>query len=986
MSEVVSRSGAAAKNLLEEAYLIKDGNAEFSCHPGINARTFNKQCSSFRSASTRAYSEFSLGMFHTWFQNLVPLKDVMKYPASKSCNGGSWQYFVVLLYPRNVPKSASATKVFDWAIRLAKDFYKSLFAGVPDAACIDLCVLALPTIMIVGCPAPDGVAERKTIASLIDAVVLSAITFYPGEGSQCGSALIAWLGVAKVSEEVQRPSCISSWRRLGLGRLMLIMVIKRLTMDLLRFLNSVQSCSSALTGVDIYLQCSQPQAKAFYDACGFVRINEPDDDGVQLLPNTFFEPSDPSDNFAFAWVQSADDERHIALLRLRSGCLCNSFVDPDTEVKVLRTVPGKEPSYTFAQYPSSTILSRAGASGALFSNSDLGPLYAGLNLVDELVPPPADVLLAPGKLRIKGEIQLQSRFEHGLASGKSWMGTGELEMMLALLLKDGRYEASVSVIPVTQVHFIQRCFESFSNYYLFDGETKKLMKAKELELKAAAALVFPAENEEKVPLSVRKERNIHTDKALMDAAPTIVDAVASRLGGTKKKLWESYTFQMNQILKRVVIANQGIMQKKIIVFPINFNNVHWGAVFVFNPGSIELELEGSAIDKEFWYEKSAGSRCCFFRCCSSDASGNRSISIKHGIKWFLNLAFNHESRQKAIDSDPTNADLAAKPLSCLTPFGAELRGQMIGTERFPALRLFDHQMHLPQQGPKDDYNCGIGMVSIIGIMLRDLIGADLVEDCNRYYSIFSNPAMPIENVRYNYAPKRTDGTEYVCALPRGLLLHLPESECGSYLHAVKAQWFMLFDRLAEFQNVTLPRRLNAEHVVHPRYEAFKRDVLAMPWPKELPKDCNPMFVVEGGTKTSDGNAQVRLHSRASRLVTIQMTAGKKMDQSMRLRKQQRMMVVVVEKARKEVNQSVMLRKQQRMMVVVVEKARNKVNQSVTLRKQQRMVVLVVVVEKARKEVNQSVTTYFPLRQSSGRGDVLHGSHQGMFQMTTRKEL
>jgi hypothetical protein len=370
------------------------------------------------------------------------------------------------------------------------------------------------------------------------------------------------------------------------------MVIKRLTMDLLRFLDSVpQSCSSALPGVDIYLQCSQPQAKAFYEACGFVRINDPDDNGINLLPNTLFEPGEESDNFAFAWVESADDERQVALLRLRSGCLCNSFVDPEPEVQVLRTVPGKEPTLTFAQYPSSTILPSAGASGALLSNSDLEALYAGLNLVDELVPPPTDVLVPPAKLRMKGEIQLQSRWHHGQAEGKSWMGTGELEMMLALLMKDGRYEASVSIIAISQADCIKKCFEAFSDYYYrWDKVRKDLWNAKELELKKAAALKFPAEEEyeAKVPIPVQKQREALVDKGMRDFAPSIIEALHNRFLGPQKKIWDRYSYQMNQIVKRVVLANQGIMQKKIIVFPVNINNAHWGLVFVFNPGSMSL--------------------------------------------------------------------------------------------------------------------------------------------------------------------------------------------------------------------------------------------------------------------------------------------------------------------------------------------------------------------------------------------------------------
>jgi hypothetical protein len=35
---------------------------------------------------------------------------------------------------------------------------------------------------------------------------------------------------------------------------------------------------------------------------------------------------------------------------------------------------------------------------------------------------------------------------------------------------------------------------------------------------------------------------------------------------------------------------------------------------------------------------------------------------------------------------------------------------------------------LPQQTPEDDYNCGIGVVVAIGIMLRDVIGVNQDDD------------------------------------------------------------------------------------------------------------------------------------------------------------------------------------------------------------------------------------------------------------------
>ena len=44
---------------------------------------------------------------------------------------------------------------------------------------------------------------------------------------------------------------------------------------------------------------------------------------------------------------------------------------------------------------------------------------------------------------------------------------------------------------------------------------------------------------------------------------------------------------------------------------------------------------------------------------------------------------------------------------------------------------------------------------------------------------------------------------------------------SSYLHVLKAEWFRLFDRIAGFQHVTVPKRLNSNHLMDPCYESLK---------------------------------------------------------------------------------------------------------------------------------------------------------------------
>ena len=47
---------------------------------------------------------------------------------------------------------------------------------------------------------------------------------------------------------------------------------------------------------------------------------------------------------------------------------------------------------------------------------------------------------------------------------------------------------------------------------------------------------------------------------------------------------------------------------------------------------------------------------------------------------------------------------------------------------------------LPQQSPDDDYNCGIGVVATIGIILRDVIGFNPEEDI-KFGTIFAKNKM-----------------------------------------------------------------------------------------------------------------------------------------------------------------------------------------------------------------------------------------------------
>ncbi len=68
-----------------------------------------------------------------------------------------------------------------------------------------------------------------------------------------------------------------------------------------------------------------------------------------------------------------------------------------------------------------------------------------------------------------------------------------------------------------------------------------------------------------------------------------------------------------------------------------------------------------------------------------------------------------------------------------------MQGSLLGMKAFPSLRLNVKDV-LPQQTPEDDYNCGIGVVAAVGIILRDVIGVNQ-DDNLKFVTIFSKKTL-----------------------------------------------------------------------------------------------------------------------------------------------------------------------------------------------------------------------------------------------------
>lgn len=842
--------------------MFKDGTDEFTPPPGKpRNKQFRTQVRKFLTCNSRAVSEFPLQMFSTWFHDL-PLSKLMKQNEREDCDE-IWQYKVVILYPGNAATSKVDVRRSEWATEAAIQFYGTSFNSTQaDLSCINRAVTSDPTIIIVGRPIGEGEDQIKTIVGRADSVVISCITFRSGSGDEAGSSLVLWLLVAE--SESPKPSFIKSWRRQGFGRLMLIMLIKMSTSSLLSHFE-LSHCATRLLGVDLYLQCPHKEPMAFYHACGFLQINLQDNTGIELLPKTIADTLLDENAGGFAWIlPETEDHCIIPLMRLCSGSFLKSAVEAvqskiqvinattegpsahlnnsteesvQSKNKIVSATYGGSPSLTnsgavivvdiessneivrasnggssgngfeWCRYPPSTYTVDNAAASVLLTNTDLEEAFVGLDFVSNLLPPPFCVLVSPHKMRGSGEMGSDERLKHSKSGGKTWMATGELQMMTALLMMDGRYEASAAIISFTDMQLIQGCFELLQRHLSAKKYEKDLMGAKEEELREVAEELFKdIDNEYAREVAkvdyVKKEEEKYTAECSA--------LVKEKYGGSKEELYVKYDDQMNYVVKNVLFFYPGLLEKRVIVFPTNLRNDHWGATFVFNAGDIVANVD---------HASSGSCRTCFFRYCSKHPNGTTTIPNATGIIWFLNLAFSYQEEQKRNKSKsetPTQ-------MKWNSPFGRTFFGEMKGTKKFPALRVLDKGV-LPLQD--DGHSCGVGLIAAIGIILRDIIGTD--NGATRFKEIFRHDCMKIK------MSTELKVAEHICCFPMGTFPRLfDKGEFGSksYLHVLKAEWFRLFDRIAELQHVTVPKRLNADHMVERCYESRKFELQQFTWPK-----------------------------------------------------------------------------------------------------------------------------------------------------------
>jgi hypothetical protein len=188
---------------------------------------------------------------------------------------------------------------------------------------------------------------------------------------------------------------------------------------------------------------------AFYCACGFIQINLQDTTGIELLLKTIADTLCDKNAEGFAWIVPESEEHCIIpLMKLCSGSLLNTpkevVQNNDEEPEPAKgggsgSLPnsGKEVVeiqndldnasnagdssnvFPWCQYPPSSIsdVDEVPVS-ALLTNMDLEEAFAGLDLLNKLLPPPLGFLVSPEKMQCSGELVAHARLNHRKSGSK----------------------------------------------------------------------------------------------------------------------------------------------------------------------------------------------------------------------------------------------------------------------------------------------------------------------------------------------------------------------------------------------------------------------------------------------------------------------------------------------------------------------------------------------------------------------------------------
>ena len=241
-NETAPPAAEQSSEFMTNVYLNRGVN-EFTLLPKMQQSKSESTAKTFSdSLFEHTFSEYPIQFFSKWYEDINEFGTVLKQCIySENDTRVYWDYRLIVLSPTANPTSSSnqqKQKKMDWAQELAIDFLNSVFhSNIDDRQSIGSAVLMEFTVMIVACRRSQKRIQPKKLYSIYEAkgsaMVLAAACFRNGKEGEAGLGFLTWMAVAQTYPKM--PLGVDSWRRLGIGRFMIIVLIKYLTMALLRY-------------------------------------------------------------------------------------------------------------------------------------------------------------------------------------------------------------------------------------------------------------------------------------------------------------------------------------------------------------------------------------------------------------------------------------------------------------------------------------------------------------------------------------------------------------------------------------------------------------------------------------------------------------------------------------------------------------------------------------------------------------------------------
>ena len=746
----------------------------------------------FMNHTTEPFCEMPLEAFENWHHDYGFNQHLLQDKSSVSQN--KWTYRVWFLCPSL--KNANESKELSTAQVHLLQFYKTVFyfpdknedTEEDESKAQKHLVENDFSIMVVGTPPTSSNPASPfllTTHRVEDIVVLSAVTYRPTQYHESHGihTMILWLGTSAECwpEKLESPydhslpTSIKSWRRLDFGRFLILTIIKQCVV-------MSPMTPNTNTNVTLYVQCTQDGAEQFYRECGFTTLmDNPRDDGYTQLPEVLMEAlmkdiwlsflnfqdfSEVDDETPSTVLERLEEVPAPLLLRLKPL----SFRHPPEKLDQNDDKPGTSTTsqqqtassgFVFAGFPFSTDL--------VVNAADFDTVLGHCPDIDWLLPRlPSRQLLLGKQMKISGSMSAERRLKH-MKDATTWWDQCELDLMYSFLMRDGRYDESITIIPITftrEIQYAQKDYEKYMNVAIEDHKLRELNPLDTDEIidrKLKATFYRPELQNPK-----------YQDKTVLQIYEEIMQE------------------KLNRVINRTYRSIPGIFQKKLIVYPENDDH-HWMGTFVFNACNIDCKVTTNLLQP------------CFYRYDPMDPTGKHEFKRNNGLIWFLNLLYscNNQEKSDEVHMD-SNAGTATQrpPLRFLEPFGnSGTKGLLSGMPAFRSIILSTLQLpRLPTQ--YDECNCGTALVAATAIILRDWVGH---ETNNMFDTLFATANMtPFDRIVDGQLHE--SGIRFTkTAFAKGDKMVRPKEQL--FLDGLRKQWIFLFDELAFLQHYYLPMRM-----------------------------------------------------------------------------------------------------------------------------------------------------------------------------------